>query len=368
MDQYNRDYRNDNELDKRRFSIKRTAISLAVGIAIALVILGIFVNVTAIITEGMVQPAFGDYLTTAILFGLLIGVLLLIPANNPLRGLKNTGRVIGVIALPFLLLLTLGLWEAQNYFLYPKTETDTKSSEDIAAISGMQKVELQDGADTIYGWYWNQTGRRAPLIVFFGGNAEDSLSMYRFLADREGKALFEGYQVLTVDYPGYADSDGTANAESIYRLSRLVWDYANQLQSVDRDHIVLMGWSLGTGVVTRLAADVQPAGLVLLSPFFNGAEMVNSFAKDALELPFTVPSIFVNNPYQNDAYANKITTKTLVVAVKDDRMIPYEQSERLSRYFLDAEFLPIEEGGHGASFRSEEANDAIRAYLQEVTK
>lgn len=168
-----------------------------------------------------------------------------------------------------------------------------------------------------------------------------------------------------MDNPGYGRSDGKAGEESILQMARAAYDFAAAHPSVDRDRIVVGGWSLGTGTAARLAAEKQPAGLLLLSPFYNGKEMVNAFGENMLEMDFPVPPVPIRNPFKSNTYARKIACPTLIVAAKDDRMIPYAQSERLSKEFLNVELVTLEEGGHSAAWYEEASVAKIGSFLKQ---
>jgi abhydrolase domain-containing protein 12 len=110
--------------------------------------------------------------------------------------------------------------------------------------------------------------------------------------------------VLAVDYRGFGDSTGTPSEKGLIKDARTVWDYVTGHDSghgikAEGDRgVILVGQSLGTGVVTGLAGQmaregmsippvvcrrgeelmigVYPRALVLIAPFTSVTELLES--------------------------------------------------------------------------------------------
>lgn len=85
-----------------------------------------------------------------------------------------------------------------------------------------------------------------------------------------------------------------------------------------------------------------------------------------MDIDIPIPSVFINNPFKSDRYATQIDEKVLIVAAKDDEMIPYEQSERLAEKFVNADFVTIDQGGHSGTWEENAAQAAVAANLQQI--
>ena len=93
-------------------------------------------------------------------------------------------------------------------------------------------------------------------IVHFHGNgviAADALRGYR----RHTECMAaEGYRVICATYPGYDGSTGTIlSEEDVIKAGQVFVDYAKTLKTDDAPELVLWGWSIGSGIAARLAAD-----------------------------------------------------------------------------------------------------------------
>jgi abhydrolase domain-containing protein 12 len=73
--------------------------------------------------------------------------------------------------------------------------------------------------------------------------------------------------VLAIDYRGFGDSTGTPSEEGLIRDAKAVWDYVDMQGGGGGRHgggeekgVVLVGQSLGTGVVAGLAGLLADRG------------------------------------------------------------------------------------------------------------
>src|SRR5262249_55404708 len=114
---------------------------------------------------------------------------------------------------------------------------------------------------------------------------------------------------------------------------------------VDKAWIVIHGRSRGTGVASQLAALHQPAALILESPFTS----IASFA-----WRYGVPPVFLRSPYRTDKVLPKLTCPILVLAGRNDEIIPIEHGEKLHRLAPTSTMVELD-GSHnsGLSEQSE---------------
>lgn len=75
--------------------------------------------------------------------------------------------------------------------------------------------------------------------------------------------------VIAVDYRGFANSTGTPSEEGLITDARTVWDYVQGTTAKSRDrqmgdNVILVGQSLGTGVVAGLAGQLAAEGALYL--------------------------------------------------------------------------------------------------------
>jgi len=105
--------------------------------------------------------------------------------------------------------------------------------------------------------------RAAPTVLFFHGETGNLDYCWRKVMN----IWDSGFNVLAVDYRGYGKSTGAPDEAGLYDDARASWEYLASRNDVDPDRIVIWGYSLGTGVASQLATEVDAAALVLEAPF-----------------------------------------------------------------------------------------------------
>ena len=156
-----------------------------------------------------------------------------------------------------------------------------------------------------------------PLVIYFGGNAED-LSWLVGIADR-----FGGHSLLLVNYRGYGGSGGRPGESALFADALLAYDYAIQHWGLDRSRIVAMGRSLGSGVAVHLAARRPLAGVILVSPY----DSVRSVAQSIYQwLPV---GLLLKHPFDSLSRAGNLNVPLLCLVAGNDGVIPRAHSKRL---------------------------------------
>jgi uncharacterized protein len=184
---------------------------------------------------------------------------------------------------------------------------------------GYEQVWLQtaDGL-TLHGWYIPSQGSE-KVLLFFHGNAGN-------MAHRgDSIAIFHGLglNVFIFDYRGYGRSGGTPSEAGLYQDARAAWGYLTQGRGFASNNIILFGRSLGGAVATRLAAEVQPAGLILESAFSSARDMADEV------FPVLSRLVFLRFRFNVAAQIKKVHCPLLVLHSPDDEIIPYRQGEKI---------------------------------------
>ena len=161
-----------------------------------------------------------------------------------------------------------------------------------------------------------------------------------------------GYDLFVVDYRGYGKSGGKIEGEAqLHADVRAAWD---AIAPRYRDKpVVILGRSLGTGLAAKLARDVTPALLVLVSPYSS------LVAAGQRRYPF-VPSWLMKYPLRTDETIPGVTCPVLLVHGVDDGLIPASDSELLrSLVRAPVELLLVDGAGHGDIQRDPRYQDRL---------
>jgi len=149
-------------------------------------------------------------------------------------------------------------------------------------------------------------------------------------------AVAEGYGVLAAEYRGYGVNPGEPSEQGLYKDGRaaLDWLLARKVQPSD---IVLVGNSLGSGVATELATQIDPRALVLVAPFKSMA------ATAANTYPWAPVDWLRHDRFDNIA---KVAAPVLVVHGEMDELIPLPHASELARAAASAELVTLPGLGH----------------------
>lgn len=161
-------------------------------------------------------------------------------------------------------------------------------------------------------------GPPAPLLIYYGGNAEWSGALATEVAGWGARA------VLLMDYRGYGSSDGTPSEASLVADALAAYDLATQRPDVAGTQVALVGRSLGSGVAVQVAAARRAQAVVLVTPF----DSVRALAQ--ARYPWLPVGWLLRHPFDSLARAGTVTAPALLLVAAEDRVIPPAHAWRLA--------------------------------------
>jgi uncharacterized protein len=157
----------------------------------------------------------------------------------------------------------------------------------------------------------------SPLLIYFGGNAEEVSWMMEF-----GNRI-HGWSFLLVNYRGYGMSGGKPGEKDMLSDALLLYDTFSTRNEIDEKNIVVMGRSLGTAVAVYLSANRPVAGTVLVSPYASIEELAQS------NFPAFPVRLLLKHRFNVLPLASGIENPMLAIIASDDTIIPVIHSRRL---------------------------------------
>ena len=119
--------------------------------------------------------------------------------------------------------------------------------------AGIAPIEIVSADGTrLHGWIRAANAAPAPVVLYFGGNAEE---VSWTIAERRWPT---GWTIVAVNYRGYGRSEGSPGEAPLVADALAVYDAIAARSDVDAKHIVAFGRSLGTGVAVKLAFRYSP--------------------------------------------------------------------------------------------------------------
>jgi abhydrolase domain-containing protein 12 len=156
--------------------------------------------------------------------------------------------------------------------------------------------------------------------------------------------------VVAIDYRGFGHSSGVPDERGLIEDASALVDWATNVAGISPSRIVLLGQSLGTGVVSGVAEryalqGVEFAGIILVSGFSDLATMLSEYRIGGI-FPVLAPlrvwpsmlrlfrTLVVDKWHSANRLANTVRhTKTRarisLVHAKDDPDIPWTEDNKL---------------------------------------
>jgi uncharacterized protein len=183
-------------------------------------------------------------------------------------------------------------------------------------------INTADGAK-LHGWLVKPPGvERAPLVLYYGGNAEEVSHMLEAVGDTV-RGDTPGVAWLLVNYRGYGASEGSPSQVSLVADALAQYDYATALPNIDVQRIFVFGRSLGSGVAVQLAAHRPVRGVILVSPY-------DSLAAVAKRYYWYLPvDWMLKHRFDSLGAAPQMKQPLLCFIAERDDVIPPEHAERL---------------------------------------
>lgn len=159
---------------------------------------------------------------------------------------------------------------------------------------------------------------RAPLLIYYGGNAEEVTASAAGVAADYGERA-----VLLVNYRGYGASGGRPSEAALVSDALEVFDWAARHPAIDARRIAIHGVSLGTGTAVQVAAARPVTCVVLTSPFAS----VRDLARE--RFPWLPVNLILRHPFDSAALAPAVKMPLLVLVGEADELISPHHSARL---------------------------------------
>jgi len=246
--------------------------------------------------------------------------------------------VIALVAIGFPLLMFLA---QDGLIFHPQPMAESRRlllSQGTSAESVF--IDAADGT-RLHAWHI----KGDPLVLYFGGNAEEVSWM---LAEAARRAPGVGW--LLVDYRGYGSSGGSPSERT------MVEDALRWHDRFAGGRIYVFGRSLGSGVAVQVAAARPVAGAILVAPFDSLVEVGKR------HYPFLPVNLMLRHRFDSMALAPRMRAPLLCIVAMEDEIIPAEHAKRLyDAWAGEKRWLPLEGARHNSI-------DGMPAYWHNINK
>lgn len=176
-----------------------------------------------------------------------------VPWRIRLRG--TLWRCVRLAAVVYLLILLAMMFFEERLIFFP-----SRMPRETWDLPGVERARFEAADGTrLHGWYFPQPQPRACILFACGnaGNISYRAQRFKQLSNVHRLSLF------AFDYRGYGLSEGQPNEAGVLLDARAARTWLADRAGVKETNIVLMGESLGGGVMVDLASRDGARGLIL---------------------------------------------------------------------------------------------------------
>ena len=160
------------------------------------------------------------------------------------------------------------------------------------------------------------------LIFYLHGNA-GSLESWGTVA----KIYTDlNYDVFISDYRGFGKSEGSINSEKqLYEDNQIAYNLMKE--SYNEENIIVLGYSIGTGMAAKLASENNPKLLIMQAPFYSFKEMMSN--------QFYFPTFILKYKFRTNEYLEQCECPIVIFHGDRDEIVNYKWSLKLKEEFKD---------------------------------
>ncbi|HUY92976.1 MAG TPA: alpha/beta hydrolase [Pirellulales bacterium] len=255
------------------------------------------------------------------------------PLSRQKRLLRAAWRCVRAAAIIYLVILLVAMFFEERLIFFP-----SRTPREQWDLPGVERAKFAavDGT-RLHGWYFSHPKPRACVLFACGnaGNISYRAERFQRLCDVHRLAL------LAFDYRGYGLSEGQPNEAGILLDARAARNWLAERAGVSEGEIVLMGESLGGGVMVDLASRDGARGLILERTFTSLPDVAAYF------YPLLPVRMLMRNRLDSLAKIADYRGPLVHCHGDVDEIIPFEMGRRLFAAANDPKrFVALSGVGH----------------------
>jgi alpha-beta hydrolase superfamily lysophospholipase len=170
------------------------------------------------------------------------------------------------------------------------------------------------------------------LVFYLHGNA-GALDSWGHIASLY---LKNNYDFFIFDYRGFGKSQGRIKSEKqLFSDVQLV--YNRLKQNYEEKGIVIIGYSIGSGIAAQLASTNEPKLLILKAPYYNMLDLARHYIR-------ILPNFFLRYKFRTNEFIKEVKCPIIIFHGNKDEVIYYESSLKLKENFKKGDRLNTLDG------------------------
>lgn len=188
----------------------------------------------------------------------------------------------------------------------------------LCAVDKVDLVDIHPSEDErLYVWHRAPTVPGAPVIVYFDGN-RGNISIWN---RRWRRIAASGAGFIALSYRGYGGSTRQPTEPGLHEDAALAWSWA--IEQYPEKQLALHGFSLGSGIATKLASTLGDVPVILEAPYLSIVESAQRM------VPFLPAFLILKDHLRTRDWIGDVTGPLLITHGARDRIVPLRHGKKL---------------------------------------
>jgi len=258
--------------------------------------------------------------------------------------MSSTITVLLIVVLAFPLLMYL---MQDSLLFHPQPLNEVQRVSIKHRFPAVEEIVIEERGTKLQAWHVKGAPGK-PLVIYFGGNAEEVSWMIE-----DARTRVPGVGWLLVSYRGYGGSEGSPS-EATISADALRW-YDHAVKELGATNVIAFGRSLGSGAAVFLASERKISSVVLVTPFDSLVEVAKH------HYPYLPVRLMLRHPFDSAERAPKLSMPLLCIAASRDEVIPMEHARRLyEAWGGPKQWVELQGANHNST-------DGMPAFWQSIT-
>lgn len=164
------------------------------------------------------------------------------------------------------------------------------------------------------------------------------------------------YDVFMLDYRGYGKSEGNISGQKqIFQDIQSVYDVLKT--NYPEDEIIVLGYSIGSGLAAKVASANHPKLLILQAPYYSLTDLVRH------TFPI-IPTFLLKFKFETNKYLKDCKMPVVIFHGKEDEVIYYGSALKLKEEYEDQiTLIPLIGQAHNGMTENPEYRMELRKVL-----
>lgn len=261
--------------------------------------------------------------------------------------------VVGGLLLAAWIAVVLMLWWQQDRLIFAGWGFRLVTASGVAPGDERLEWVTEDGV-RLSGAYRPARRTSQGLLLILGGNAEDTDWRLRDIG-----AFVDDFDLATFFYRGYGPSGGRPEQAAIVADAVMIHD--RLVERLQPARVIVVGFSLGSGVAAQLARHRPLDGAILVTPF----DSIEALA--AQRYPWAPVRWLLRHPFRSAEALAALDLPVAVIGARRDHVVPAARTEALIAALRRPVFVAwIEDADHVSLYDRPDYRAAFRAALRRL--